>query len=432
MADREAPPPGLGLPGPIQTVWYTFDQPGFFARCRERFGRTWTVHLPGFPPVVVTSDRDAIKRLFTGDPLVRRHGNDILRRLLGERSLMLLEPAEHLARRRLELPAFHGEAVRRYATRIRELAQSELGGWRRDEVVHTAERARALTLDVILELVLGVREPGVRARLGREFEALFNQRNNLALFLPERLTRRSRLTHWVYAPLDRANALLAEHIASTREDPALAERQDVLAVLVRAEDGLSDEDLRAELLTLVLAGHETTATAIAWACDLLAHHPRVVARLRADEGGDYLKATAKEVLRARTVVYATAGRFVLQPFPIGEWVMGPETMILVDAQGVHGDPRLYPQPHTFRPERFVDGAPDGYAYIPFGGGAHRCLGATLATLELESFIGTLVQRVQLAPVGPPARPARRGVTLAPANGGEVRISAVREPALVGA
>lgn len=432
MADREAQPPGLRLPGPIQTVWYTFDQPGFFAHCRERFGPTWSVSLPGFPPVVVTSDRDAIKRLFTGDPLVRRHGNDVLRRVVGDRSLMLLEPAEHLARRKLELPAFHGEAVRCYEARIRELIEAELAGWRSGELVHTAERTRAVTLAVILELVLGVQEPELRTRLGRCFGALNNQRNNLALFLPERMTRRTRLSQWIYAPLDRANELLAEHIATTRKDPSLADRHDVLALLVRAQDGLSDGDLRAELLTLVLAGHETTATAMAWTSDLLAHHPRVVARLRDADDSAYLKATAKEVLRARTVIYASAGRFVLEPFTIGDWKMSPDTLILVDAQGVHGDPTLYPEPHSFRPERFLQHAPAGYAYIPFGGGAHRCLGAALATLELELFIDALAHSVELAPVGPPARPTRRNVTLAPANGGEVRVTAVREPTFAAA
>lgn len=431
MAHGEALPPGLRLPGPLQTVWYTFDQPGFFAHCRERFGPTWTVRLPGFPPVVMTSDREAIRRLFTGDPLVRRHGNDLLRRVLGDRSLMLLEPAEHLARRRLESPAFHGQAVRRYETRIRELIDSELAGWRQGEHVHTGERARALTLEVILELVLGVRDLELRARVGWEFAALNNQRNNLALFMPQWLTGRSTLTRRVYAPLDRVSALLSEQITSTRQDQALAERQDVLAILVRSEQGLSDDDLRAELLTLVLAGHETTATAVAWCCDLLAHHPRVTARLR-ETDGDYLRATAKEVLRARTVIYASAGRFVLEPFPVGEWLIGPRTLILVDAQGVHGDPELYPQPHAFQPERFLDGGPDGYAYIPFGGGAHRCLGAALATLELEQFIAALSEHAELTPVGPPARPVRRGIALAPANDGEVRVAALRQPARVGA
>lgn len=439
MASGSSLPPGPRLPAPVQTLWYTFGQPSFFARCRERFGSTWTLRLPGFPPVVVTADRDAIKRLFTGDPFKRRHGNDLLRRILGDSSLMLLEPAEHLVRRRLELPPFHGQAVRRYGKRIRQLFDAEVDSWRPGQVVATADRARALTLELILELVLGVRDRDLRARLGHEFGTLQTPRHNLALFLPEVLTRRARWNTWVYGPLDRVRRLLARHIAQTRDDPTLEQRADSLSLLIRASDGqdgrgasLSDDELCDELLTLVLAGHETTATAIGWACDLLAHNRDVAARLRDDRDDAYLKASAKEVLRARSVVYVSAARHALDPFEVGSWVIGPGTLIVVDAQGVHGDPALYPEPEKFRPERFLEQPPDGYAYIPFGGGAHRCLGAALAMLELELFIDTLVNRVDLAPDGPPARPVRRSVTLAPGNGGRVRVARVRAPTVAAA
>ena len=437
MADRHALPPGPRLPGPVQTLWYTFDQPRFFAYARRRFGKTWTVRLPGFPPGVVTSDRDVIRRLLTGDPLARRHANDLLRRFLGDRSLLVLEPADHLARRRLELPPFHGDAVRGYAARIRELADEQIGTWSAGEVVATHERARALTLEVILELVLGVRDQALRAELGAIFEWFNTPLGNLALFLPEVLTRRGGnvLTRKAYRQLDRLHELLGEHVAQTRADPALDRRTDVLSRFIRARDEgaqLTDADLRDELLTLVSAGHETTATAIAWACDLLAHNPRVVHRLQEDHDGSYLKATAKEVLRARTVAYVSASRHPLEAFELGRCALGPETAILVDAQGLHADPELFPDPGTFRPERFIEHQPDAYAYLPFGGGAHRCLGASLAMLELELFIEALVQRVELAPDGPPARPVRRGVTLAPGNRGRVRVARVRVPALAAA
>jgi len=418
-------PPGPRLPGLAQTLRYTFDQRRFFATCRATFGATWTLRLPGFPPVVVTSDRDAIRRLFTGDPLTRRHGNDLLRPVLGERSLLLLEPAEHLARRRLELAPFHGDAVRAYAERIRELAQAEIATWGPRTVVATHPRARVLTLALILELVLGVRDPALRAELAAIFESFNTRANNLGLFMPA-VRRR---TWWnvpvrpFYARLDRVHALLGEHIVRTRADPQLDAREDVLALLVRG-GALADADLRDELVTLVIAGHETTATAIAWACDLLAHEPAVATRIGETLAGgqrEYLKAAAKEVLRVRTVAYASAARHPLEPFPIGRWVLGRDALVLVDAQGVHGDPELYPQPEAFRPERFLEHPPDGYAYIPFGGGAHRCLGAALAMLELEVFLEVLVRTVTLAPAGPPASPVRRGVTLAPGNQGRVTV-----------
>lgn len=425
-------PPGPRLPGPIHTAWYVFDQPGLWAECRRRFGRTFTAKLPGFPPAVVTSDRDAIKRLFTGDPLLRRHGNDLLRPIFGDRSLLLLEPPEHLERRKIELPPFHGKAIRSYATRIRELAERELADWRAGEVVASHPRARSLTLAIILELVLGVRDTELRDELASLIDWFNTPLHNLALFLPAGFARRAWWnlpTRPAYARLDRMHALLDEHIASTRRDPALSERTDVLALLVaaRGEDGqaLTDLDLRDELVTLVIAGHETTATAIAWACDLLAHNPEQQTRIRetlADGDHDYLKAAAKEVLRARTIAYVSAGRHPLEPFPIGDWLIGPEAVILVDAQGVHGDPELYPQPEAFRPERFLESPPDSYAYIPFGGGSHRCLGASLAMLELESFLELLLGQVQLAPAGPPARTVRRGPILAPRTEGRVRVS----------
>ena len=420
------------MPGPAQTAWYVFDQPGMWAWCRRRYGRTFTAHLPGFPPVVVTSDREAIKRLFTGDPLLRRHGNDLFKPVFGSRSLLLLEPSEHLERRKIELPPFHGKAIKSYAARVQELCAQELDDWRLGDTVASHPRARALTLAIILELVLGVRDTELRDELAALIDWFNTPLHNLALFLPAGLNRRARwnlTTRPAYARLDRMHELLDEHIARTRSDPALDERTDVLALLVaaRGENGqaLTDRDLRDELVTLVIAGHETTATAIAWACDLLAHNPEQQIPIRetlADGNRDYLKAAAKEVLRARTLAYASAARHPLEPFPVDEWLIGPDTLLLVDAQGVHGDPDVYPDPEAFRPDRFLENPPDGYSYIPFGGGAHRCLGASLAMLELESFLETLVSRVELAPAGPPAKRVRRGPILAPDTEGRVRVS----------
>jgi cytochrome P450 len=427
-------PPGPSLPGFAQTAWYTFWQPSFFRACRARFGRTWSLHLPGFPPIVVTGDREAVRRLFTGDPLLRRHGNDVLGAFFGERSLLLLEPEEHLMRRRLELPAFHGAAVRRYAQRIRELTADELARWESGTVLPTHVPAQALTLSIILELVLGVRDARLRAEVAAIVDWFSLPRNNLGLFLPPIFTRRAwwnLAARPAYARLDRLRELLLAHIKRTREDRGLERRADVLALLVRARDengaALSDDDLRDELMTLITAGHETTATAIAWGCDLLAHNPAVGKRLRetiASGDREYLKAMVKEILRARTVAYVAAGRRSAEPFTIGEWVVDTDALILVDAQGIHGDPELYPKPEAFRPERFIDGQPDGYSYIPFGGGAHRCLGAALATLELELFFEAIAQNVELTPVEPPAQSVRRGVTLAPRNKGLVRVTRV--------
>ena len=216
-----------------------------------------------------------------------------------------------------------------------------------------------MTLEVILELVLGVGDPALQAELAGIFDSFNTPLSKLALFLPTTLGRRAwwnLIAKPAFARVDRMRGLLSAHIARTRTDPLLGQREDVLAVLVRAQDqdghGLSDIDLRDELVTLVAAGHETTATAMAWACDLLAHHPDVVTRLRdtlAAGEREYLKATVKELLRARTIVYVAATRQMLEPFPIGEWILGPDVLILVDAQGVHGDPSSTPNPRHSGP-----------------------------------------------------------------------------------
>jgi cytochrome P450 family 135 len=424
-------PPGPGLPSLAQTVWFTFDQLGFWESCRRRYGRTFTTRLAGFPPIVVTSDVDAVRRLFTGDAMLRRHGNDFLKPVFGERSLFFLEPAEHLARRRIELSSFHGAAVRGYTDRIAELAQAEIAAWTPGKVVATHPRARELTLKVILELVLGVQDE----RLGEEITSIMDWLStpvgNLALFAPPSITKRAwwkRSSGPAYARVGRLHSLLGDHIARVRDDPALDRRSDVLSLLIHAQrehrSELSDADLRDDIVTLVVAGHEPTATALAWTCDLLARNPDVGARLReriASGDREYLKAAAKEVLRARPALPLSASRHALEPFAIGDWVVEPDALIFVDAKGVHSDPELYAQPDAFRPERFLDDQPEGYAYIPFGGGAHRCLGAALATLELELFLEALVTRIELAPAGPPVRATRRGPTLGPGRDGRVRV-----------
>ncbi|MEA2166950.1 MAG: hypothetical protein QOF76_250 [Solirubrobacteraceae bacterium] len=213
-------------------------------------------------------------------------------------------------------------------------------------------------------------------------------------------------------------------IAAARADPRLAERDDVLAMLIGARDeaghGLTDADLRDELKTLIAAGHETTATAIAWACDLLAHRPEAAAAIR-DGDAAYRSAAAKEILRLRPVVPVVAGRVMLEPAACGAFELPAGTTVLVDALNTHNDPELHPEPGEFRPQRFFAEGPPPYSYLPWGGGAHRCLGRALATQELEIALEAILARFDLSPAGPPEKPVRRGVTLVPAQGATVRV-----------
>jgi cytochrome P450 family 135 len=420
-------PPGPRLPPALQAILRIWRYAEFSDRGHARYGDTFTVRVGGLPTGVLTRDRDAIRRLFTGDPLAKRHANDLLRPILGEQSLLVLEPAEHLARRKMLLPPFHGDRVRSYARLMEGLVSAELDRIKPGDLVAVQPIAQALTLDVVLQAVLGVSDVETRRRLRRIFDAMITPLNNVALFMPQ-LTRRSRwnvLGQHFWRLKDELDALLVKHIAATRTDALLAEREDILAMMVLARDdegaGLSDEQLRDELITLIAAGHETTATAIAWGVELLVHSPAVIARAR--EGDDaYLEALVKEVLRIRSPVPISGGRYVLEPFPIGEWTIPPGVAINVDAHGVHHDPDTYPEPHVFRPERFLEEPSDGYSFLPFGGGAHRCLGAALALLEIKIVLREILARLELAPVSQrPARPVPRGVTLAPRGGARVRV-----------
>lgn len=422
-------PPGPRLPPSVQAMLRIWGYAQFSDRGHARYGDTFTVRVGGLPPGVLTTDRDAIRRLFTGDPLAKRHANDLLVPILGEQSLLVLEPGEHLARRRMLLPPFHGERVQSYARLMEQLAGAEIDRLKTGDVVAVQPIAQALTLDVILQAVLGIKDVATRSRLRRIFDAMITPLNNVVLFMP-RLARRSRwnvLGRRFWRLKDELDELLFEHISATRSDELLGEREDILAMMVLARDehgvALTDEQLRDELITLITAGHETTATAIAWGVELLVHNPAVMDRAR--DGDDaYLEALVKEVLRIRSPVPIGGGRYVLEAFPIGEWTIPPGTSVLVDAYGVHHDRAVYPQPEIFRPERFVDEPPDGYAFLPFGGGAHRCLGAALALLEIKVFLREILARLELAPASErPAGPIPRGVTLAPRGGARVRVLA---------
>jgi cytochrome P450 len=342
--------------------------------------------------------------------------------------MMVLEPAGHLARRRMLLPPFHGEQIKGYAQLTRELVDRDLDAWPADEPVRVHDRARELTLAVIQSAVLGSQDDDLAKRLSELLDQTGSPAVNLALFAPK-LQRRARWNvvgerfHRIRSGLDE---LMAERVRATRADPTLAERADLLALLVRSTDeegrGLTDEDLIDELKTLLIAGHESTATAIAWAADILAHDEEAAERLHAaarDGDAGHISRAAKEVLRLRTVAPVSVARTQLDEAQTAGHVLPRETVVVIDAFSLHRDPALHPAPNSFRPDRFADGGPPTYSYLPFGGGAHRCLGAALALLELEVFLAAVSLRFTLSPVGPPEAAVRRGPTLVPAKGATV-------------
>jgi cytochrome P450 len=427
-------PPGPRIPRAVQAAYRVWRFEEFSDRGHQRYGDTFTVRVGSSPTAVLTRDRDVIRSLYTGDPLGKRHGNDLLSNFLGEHSLLMLEPPEHLTRRKMLLPPFHGERVQSYARLMERLTVTELDRLRPGEVVKVQPIAQALTLDVILQAVLGVSDVSMRRRLRKIFDALNTPLNSFALFVPQ-LAHRARwnlISKRAWRLKDELDAVLFEHIAATRADALLNEREDILAMMVSARDehgdGLSDAQLRDELITLIAAGHETTATATAWGVELLVHSPAVMERAR--EGEDaYLEALVKEILRIRSPLPITSARHMLEPFTIGSWTIPPHVAVLVDAYGVHHDPRTYPEPHVFRPERFLENAPDGYSFLPFGGGAHRCLGASLALLEMKVVLREMLARVELERVSTTvARSVPGGPTLRPRGGTRVRVLRQRQSA----
>jgi cytochrome P450 len=459
-------PPGPRLPGPAQAVLWGLRYPQFTRAGHDRFGATFTIRPGTMPAAVLTSDPDAIRRLLTGDPLAKHHGNDAVRPLIGERAVMLLEPAEHLARRKLLLPPFHGERVRAYGALMQRLMDAEVDQWRAGDTVAVLPTAQNVTIEVILRAVLGVADSDMRRRFRRLIDdILFYPLGALRLRaggrLAPRLTAPRRVRElaafaaslptpavMTYFPEtksrsrwnvgtwrwwkhhDRLMALLDEQIAATREDPRLGEREDVLAMLVQARDengdALAAEDLRHDLVTLIAAGHETTAAAIAWGAALLAHNPAVRERATTaarDDDERYLSALVKEVLRIRPPIPVGAGRVLDAPFVIGSHTIPAGTLIMIDAWGVHHDRQLYPDPERFQPERFLTEAPAPYTWLPFGGGAHRCLGAALAELEINVALATILRSVAIAPADADlAPPARRGLTVVPHGGGRIQIA----------
>ena len=458
-------PPGPRVPRLAQAVLWGLRYPQFTRAARERFGTTFTVRPGTMPPIVLTTEREATRALFTGDPLAKRHGNDVVRPLVGDRSVLLLEPAEHLARRKLLLPSFHGERVRGYAELMEGLMDEEVARWRPGDTVAVLPVAQNVTIEVILQAVLGVHDSETRRRFRRVIDDILfyplgswrlrvTQRLGTRFTPPQRMREaaafagsmatpavmtyfpegkvRSRLNFMTWPwwrHHDRLIALLDEHIAATRADPRLADREDVLAMLVRARDAdgnaLSPEDLRDDLVALIAAGHETTAAAIAWGASLLVHNPGVLGRATAaarESDDRYLGALVKEVLRIRPPLPVAAGRVLTEPLEIGAHSIPAGTLVLIDSWGVHHDPELYPDPERFRPDRFLPDGPEPYTWLPFGGGAHRCLGAALAELEIKVALGTILRRATIAPADSELAPlARRGVVMVPHAGGRIRV-----------
>jgi len=430
-------PPGPRAPAAVQTARWLTAPIGFMESCRRRHGDIFSVTFLGFErPMVLLSDPAAIRALYGGADHGLPPGRTIaLRPIMGDRSILLLEGREHLERRRLMLPPFHGARMRSYEGPIAAIARAEVERWPQGEPFALHPRMRAITFEVILRVVFGVTEPArlerLRVLLPRLLERTASPAISFRVLMARRLGRPDPLAR-LAAQHAEVDALLLADIAARRAAMAVsgAGGDDVLELLLAArfEDGtaMSDRELRDQLVTLLLAGHETTATALAWAFDLLLHAPAALALARDElrEGGDaYLRAVVSESLRLRPVL-PLAGRRLATELEADGYTLAPGTDVTPAIWLTHTREDLYPRPHEFRPERFLDQAPPTYAWIPFGGGVRRCLGAAFAELEMRIVLATVLASVELEAVaGRGEAVARRNITFAPRHGTRVRATA---------
>jgi cytochrome P450 len=422
-------PPGPRLPASVQTLGFILSPSRFMNACRRRYGDVVWLRTAFDQGFVMVFDPDAVRQVFQAPPEQLRAGeaNAVLGPLLGSRSVLLLDGAEHLRHRRLLLPPFHGRRLAVHESVMTEAADAQIEAWPRAEEFRLLPSMQSLTLEVIMTAIFGVTDEEHRAELKRRTRAAleplrrrlgvavlamsggrFGDRGAAARFEE----RRRALDDFIYA-----------EIARRRAAGGLDERDDVLSMLLQARDevgdALTDTELRDELVTLLVAGHETTATGLAWTFDLLLHTPRVLARLRDDpDDAAYLDAVVKEALRIRPVVPGV-GRVVRgEPFELGGYVVPPGTEINPSIAMIHRRGDRYERPREFRPERFLgDGAPDTYTWLPFGGGTRRCLGASFALQEMRVVVRRVLDRAALRPARRRLeRVERQGITLVPRDG----------------
>jgi cytochrome P450 family 135 len=427
-------PPGPRAPASVNTARLVQRPLQSLLGWRERYGDVFTVPLLVFGVGVYVCDPSAIREMLTGEQsdLHAGEANAPLSSVLGERSVLVLDGREHLRQRKLLLPPFQGSAIQNFRTVIRDVAAADIGDWREGERFVMRERMRALTFEVIVRAVFGVTDAERIQRLRSTLVSVLDMQ--AVLFLPNMLRRDlGRWSPWgqFQRRLQAADALIYEEIALRRSEPDLEDRADVLSLLLRACDEddqpMTDVELRDELMTMLLAGHETTATGLAFAFDLLLRNPRVLGRLREEliAGDDtYLDAVVSETLRLRPVIDANA-RTLTKPRTIGGWDLPAGIRVYPAIAVVHLREDLYPQPHEFRPERFIDGEAESYAWLPFGGGIRRCIGASLAQAEMAEVIRTVVSSVDLQPTRPdPESVVMRGITLVPQHGTPVVVGAI--------
>ena len=418
-------PPGPRLPRVIQTIGFVTRHTAFLERLRRRYGSRFTVRVIGGPPIVMISDPQEIKELMTAPPEVLHPGEGakVIESVVGPTSVIVLDEDAHLEQRKLMLPPFHGESLQRLSGLIDEYCEREVASWPVGRPLALHERLQQVTLEIILRVVFGLERgeelaairDSLRVLLGtgsKPVEILWSM-PALAWTAPARRRRRQ---------MEHADRLIFELVERRR---ARGEQgDDVLSLLLSAthDDGspMSDQELRDELVTTLVAGHETTASQLAWAFSILARTPELARRLGDElehgDGEPLLKATIQELMRVRPVIPNAEPRVVHRPVRIGPRTYPVGAVLFPSAYLLHHDPAIYPDPYSFRPQRFMESAPGTYTWLPFGAGRRRCIGASFAMLEMQAVLREALLRFSVEPAGGSReRAARRGITITPAN-----------------
>jgi cytochrome P450 len=425
--------PGPRLPGPLQSLLGVVFPLETRRAVRRRYGGVFRSNDSIVGEVFHVADRDLVEQMFKWKPAEYNVAEPrrVMEPVVGQASLLLLDGDRHMRMRKLMLPPFHGQAIARYAELIGQIADREIDSWGPGDTIRTRTVAQAITMEVMIRAVFGVSDPDRIRELKRRLPSL-SSINPALLVMQKDLGPLSPWGRFV-RNRDRVDEILYEEIGRRRDDPDRDAHDDILTLLLSARDEegnpLTDRELRDELITILLAGHETTATSIGWAFERLLRTPaaleRLTAEVKAGEAGEYLDATIKETLRVRPVI-TEVFRSPTEPTELGGYLFEPGAQMAASIALLQLDPELYPpDPLAFRPERFLEGAPEPYTWIPFGGGVRRCIGASFALLEMKIVIERILARTQLRASRAGDEKVRfRGVTVLPSRGGEAVVESV--------
>lgn len=393
----------------------------------RRYGSVFTVHIPVYGHVVVVADPKLIKQIYTTSPEVLGNIQPNLSRLFGSGSVFALDRDDHRRRRRLLAPPFHGKSIKNYEAIIEEETLRETANWPEGRPFETLPSMNHITLNAILRAIFGAN--GAELDELRQIIPPWVTLGSRMALLPQTEGRFGRFGPWAKLAQWRHqyDIVIDKLIEYERTDPNFDDRTDVLALLLRStyDDGsaMSRKDIADELLTLLAAGHETTASTLAWAFERISRHPDVLAGLveEADSGGTELRqATILEVQRVSSVIDFAARHVYPEVYQLGEWAIPGGYSLITSISLIHNDPDVFPDPKRFDPQRYMRGKPSAFAWIPFGGGTRRCVGAAFANMEMDVVLRTVLRHFIIETTTEPGEPSHnRGVAFVPKHGGRI-------------